>query len=140
MAAAIEGSARKHKDELAPCEFIAFKDAKVVVRLVEREEGKKLIGPAGFNEICVGDGTIYSDLQPSGTYTGINYMKGIAMAAAAMAENATGPAVYQVKMVRHLSDLNLELPDAVRQHIERQQKKIGVGGAIFVTVEIEPVG
>lgn len=140
IAAAIEGSARKHKDEVAPCEFIAFKDPKVVVRLVEREAGKKLIGPAGFNEICVGDGTIYSDLQPSGTCTDINYMRGIAMAAAAMAESATEPGQLQVKMVRHISDLNLELPDAVRQHIERQQKKIGVGGAIFVTIEIEPVG
>ncbi len=140
IAAAIEGSARKHKDAPAPCEFTAFKDARVVVKLVEQEEGKKLIGPAGFNEICVGDGTLYSDLQPSGTHTGKNYMRGIAMAAAALAEEATEPTQYQVKMVRHLSDLNLELPEAVRQHIERQQKKIGVGGAIFMTVEIEPAG
>lgn len=140
IAKAIEGSARKHKDELSPCEFIAFKDNKVEVKLVEREEGKKLLGPAGFNEICVGDGTIYSDLEPSGVYTDINYMRGIAMAAAAMAEDATEPGQLQVKMIRHLSDLNLELPDAVRQHIERQQKKIGVGGAVFVTVEVRPVG
>ena len=60
------------------------------------------------------------------------------MAAAAMAEDATEPCQLQVKMIRHLSDLNLELPDAVRQHIERQQKKIGVGGAVFVTVEVRP--
>ncbi len=138
IAKGIEGSARKHKDELSPCEFIAFKDNKVEVKLVEREEGKKLLGPAGFNEICVGDGTIYSDLEPSGVYTGINYMRGIAMAAAAMAEEATEPGQLQVKMIRHLSDLNLELPEAVRQHIERQQKKIGVGGAVFVTVEVRP--
>jgi O-phosphoseryl-tRNA synthetase len=138
IAGAIEGSARKHKDEMAPCDFIAFKDAKVVVRLVEREEGKKLVGPAGFNELCVADGTIYSALEPEGEYTGINYMKGIAMAAAALAEDATEPVEYQVKMIRHLSDLNLELPDAVRQHIERHQKRIGIGGAVFLTVQIEP--
>ncbi|MBE9505216.1 MAG: O-phosphoserine--tRNA ligase [Chloroflexi bacterium] len=140
IAKAIEGSARKHKDDLAPCEFLAFKDNKVEVRLVEREEGKKLLGPAGFNEICVGDGTIYSDLEPSGIYTNINYMRGIAMAAAAMAEDATEPGQVQVKMIRHLSDLNLELTDAVRQHIERQQKKIGVGGAVFITIEVRPAG
>jgi len=139
IAKAIEGSARKHKDEIAPCEFVAFKDNRVEVKLVEREAGKKLVGPAGFNEICAGDGTIYSDLQPSGAYTGINYMRGVAMAAAAMAEDAAEPCQLQVKMIRHLSDLNLELPEAVRQHIERQQKKIGVGGAMFVTVEIAPV-
>ena len=139
IAKAIEGSARKHKDEMAPCDFIAFKDAKVVVRLVEKEEGKKLVGPAGFNELCVADGTIYSALEPEGEYTGISYMRGIAMAAAALVEEATEPVEYQVKMIRHLSDLNLELPDAVRQHIERHQKKIGIGGAVFLTVVIEPV-
>ena len=139
IAKAIEGSARKHKDEIAPCEFIAFKDNKVEVRLIEREAGKKLIGPAGFNEICVGDGTIYSDLEPSGIYTGFNYMRAVSMAAAALAENAVEPRELQVKMARHLSDLNLELPDAVRQHIERQQKKIRIGGGIFVTVDIRPV-
>ncbi len=139
IAKAIEGSARKHKDEIAPCEFVAYRDNKVEVKIVETEAGKKLIGPAGFNEICVGDGTIYSDLQPSGTYTGINYMRGVAMAAAAMAEDAVQPCQLQVKTIRHLSDLNLELPEAVRQHIERQQKKIGVGGAMFVAIEIAPV-
>ncbi len=139
IANAIEGSARKHKDEVAPCEFVAFRDNKVEVKLVEREEGKKLVGPAGFNELCVGDGTIYSDLHPSETYTGLNYMKAISMAAAALAEDATEPRELQVKMIRHLSDLNLELPDAVRQHIERQQKKIRIGGGVFVTVEIHPV-
>jgi len=139
IARAIEGSARKHKDEIAPCEFVAFKDNKVEVMLVEREAGKKLIGPAGFNELCVADGTIYSDLQPSGVYTGFNYMRAVSLAAAALAEDAVEPREYQVKMVRHLSDLNLELPDAVRQHIERQQKKIGIGGGMFVTVEIRPV-
>ncbi len=136
---AIEGSARKHKDEIAPCEFVAFRDNRVEVKLVEREEGKKLVGPAGFNELCVADGTIYSDLQPSGTYTGLNYMRAISMAAAALAEDATEPRELQVKMIRHLSDLNLELPDAVRQHIERQQKKIRIGGGVFVTIEIHPV-
>lgn len=138
IAKAIEGSARKHKDEIAPCEFIAFKDNRVEVKLVERETGKKLIGPAGFNELCVADGTIYSDLQPSGVYTGYNYMRAVSLAAAALAEDATEPCEYQVKMVRHLSDLNLELPDAVRQHIERQQKKIGIGGGMFVSVVITP--
>ncbi len=139
IAKAIEGSARKHKDEPSPCEFVAYRDNKVEVKLVEREHGKKLIGPAGFNEICVGEGTIYSDIQPSGTYTGLNYMSAIAMAAAAMAEDAAESRDFQVKMIRHLSDLNLELPDAVRSHIERQQKKIRVGGGVFVTVEIRPI-
>ncbi len=139
IARAIEGSARKHKDEMAPCDFIAFKDNRVEVHLVEREAGKKLVGPAGFNELCVKDGTVVSALEACEVYTGYNYMRGVSLAAAALAEEATAPQEYQVKMVRHLSDLNLELPDAVRQHIERQQKKIGIGGGMFVTITIQPV-
>jgi len=135
IARAIEETARKHKDEIAPCEFLAWKDKSVEVKVVETEAGKRLIGPAGFNEICVANGTIYSDIVPSGVYTGINYMRAIAMGAATAIENSNDDLTYQVKGVRHLSDLNLEIPEAVRQHIEGQRKKIGVGGAVFVAIK-----
>jgi len=139
IAKAIEETARKHKDEIAPCEFLAWKDQSIEVKVVERETGKRLIGPAGFNEICVANGTIYSDIVPSGLHTGINYMRAIVMGAAAAIESSNDNLTYQVKGIRHLSDLNLQIPEAVRQHIEGQQKKIGVGGAVFVTIETRPV-
>jgi len=136
IARAIEETARKYKDEIAPCEFLAWKDESVEVKVVEKEAGKRLIGPAGFNEICVANDAIYSDIVPSGVYTGINYMRAIAMAAAAAIENSSDDLTYQVKGVKHLSDLNLEIPGAVRQHIEGQNKKIGVRGAVFVAIEV----
>jgi len=135
IAKAIEETARKHKDEIAPCEFLAWKDRSIEVKVVEKEAGKRLIGPAGFNELCVANGIIYSDIAPSGVYTGIDYMRAIAMSAAAAIENSNDNLTYQVKGIRHLSDLNLQIPEAVRQHIEGQQKKIVVGGAVFVTIE-----
>ncbi|MGA8849747.1 MAG: O-phosphoserine--tRNA ligase [Dehalococcoidia bacterium] len=135
IAQAIEETARKHKDEIAPCEFLAWKDKSIEVKIFETEAGKRLIGPAGFNEICVANGTIYSDIVPSGIHTGINYMRAIAMGAAAAIESSHDNLTYQVKGVRHLSDLNLQIPEAVRQHIEGQQKKIKVGGAVFVAIE-----
>ena len=135
IARAIEETARRHKDEIAPCEFLAWKDEAVEVKVIEKEAGKRLIGPAGFNEICVADGAIYSDVAPSGTYTGINYMRAIAMGAAAAIENNNDSLTCQVKGIKHLSDLNLEIPEAVREHIEGQRKKIGVGGAVFVAIE-----
>jgi O-phosphoseryl-tRNA synthetase len=135
IAQAIEETARKHKDEIAPCEFLAWKDKSIEVKVVETEAGKRLIGPAGFNEICVANGTIYSDVVPSGIHTGINYMRAIAIGAAAAIENSNDNLTYQVKGIRHLSDLNLQIPEAVRQHIEGQRKKIGVGGAVFVAIE-----
>jgi O-phosphoseryl-tRNA synthetase len=135
IAQAIEETARKHKDEIAPCEFLAWKDEPVEVKVVETEAGKRLIGPAGFNEICVANGAIYSDIAPSGVYTGINYMRAIAMGAAAAIESSHDNLTYQVKGIKHLSDLNLEIPEAVRQYIEGQNKKIGVKGAVFVAIE-----
>jgi len=137
IARAIEETARKHKDEIAPCEFLAWKDESVEVKVFEKETGKRLIGPAGFNEICVANGAIYSDIVPSGVYTGTNYMRAIATGAAAAIESSTDALTYQVKGIKHLSDLNLEIPEAVRQHIEGQRKKIKVGGAVFVAIEAE---
>jgi len=137
IAKAIEETARKHKDEIAPCEFLAWKDKSIEVKVVEIEAGKRLIGPAGFNEICVANGTIYSDIVPSGVHTGINYMHAIAMGAAAAIESSHDNLTYQVKGIKHLSDLNLQIPEAVRQHIEGQQKKIKVGGAVFVAIEVK---
>jgi len=137
IARAIEETARKYKDEIAPCEFLAWDDGSKVVKLVETETGKRLIGPAGFNEICVAEGSIYSDITPSGTYTGINYMRAIAMVAAALIESSDGNLTYQVKTIKHLSDLNLQIPEAIRQYMEGQQKKIGVGGAVFVTIRAQ---
>jgi O-phosphoseryl-tRNA synthetase len=135
IAQAIEETARKHKDEIAPCEFLAWKDNSIEVKVVETEAGKRLIGPAGFNEICIANGAIYSDIAPSGVYTGINYMRAIAMGAAAAIESSHDNLTYQVKGIKHLSDLNLQIPEAVRQHIEGQRKKIKVGGAVFVAIE-----
>ena len=89
IARAIEEIARKHKDEVAPCEFLAWKDESIEVKVFEKEAGKRLIGPAGFNEICVANGAIYSDIVPSGVYTGINYLRAIAMGAAAAIEDST---------------------------------------------------
>jgi O-phosphoseryl-tRNA synthetase len=140
IARAVEETARKHKDEIAPCEFLVWQDKSVEVKVVEKEAGKRLIGPAGFNEICVANGSIYSDVVPSGVHTGINYMHAIAMGAAAAIENSHDNLTYQVKGIRHLSDLNLQIPEVVREHIEGQQKKIGVTGAVFVTIESRPIG
>ncbi len=135
IARAIEETARKHKDKVAPCEFLAWKDESIEVKVFEREAGKRLIGPAGFNEICVVDGAIYSDVVPSGVSTGISYMRAIATGAAAAIETGSDDLTYQVKGIKHLSDLNLEIPEAVRQHIEGQRKRIRVGGAVFVAIE-----
>jgi len=139
IAKAIEETARKYKDEVAPCEFLAWEDKFIQVKVTEKEAGKRLIGPAGFNEICVANGAIYSDIVPSGVYTRVNYMRAIATGAAALIENGSDNLKHQVKTVKHLSDINLQIPQTVREYIEGKQEKIGVGGAVFVTIETQPV-
>jgi O-phosphoseryl-tRNA(Cys) synthetase len=77
---------------------------------------------------------------PSGIHTGINYMRAIARGAAAAIERGNGNVTYQVKGIRHLYDLNLQIPEGIREHIEGQQKKIKVAGAVFVTIESKSAG
>ena len=62
-------------------------------------------------------------------------MRAIAMGAATLIEGSKDNLTYQVKTIKHLSDLSLQIPEVVREHIEGQQKKIGVSGAVFVTIE-----
>jgi O-phosphoseryl-tRNA(Cys) synthetase len=64
-------------------------------------------------------------------------MRAIAMGVAAAIENSTDDLTYQVKGIKHLSDLNLQIPEAVRQHIEGQRKKIKVRGAVFVAIAVK---
>jgi O-phosphoseryl-tRNA synthetase len=135
IAKAIEETARKHRDEIAPGEFVAWEDNLIRVTIVEEEAGKRLIGPAGFNEVCVANSEIYSDLSSSGVYTGINYLRAIAMGVAATLENNPDNLVHQVKLVRHLSDINLQLDEKIRKYMERRQRKIGVGGPVFITIK-----
>jgi O-phosphoseryl-tRNA synthetase len=137
IAKAIEDTARVHKDTLSPCRFISWEDEEVCVWVVEDEKAKKLIGPAGFNEICVKDGMIYSSLSPSPVYTGFNYMKAISLGVASRIEDARENFTYQVKMVRSLHDINLEIPTIVREYIEGKQKEFKIGGPVFVKIEVK---
>jgi len=134
IARAIEETARRERDATAPCEFMGWEDNKVEVRIVEKEEGKRLIGPAGFNEICVKNGSIYSDLAPSGSYAGVNYMRAISMGAATRIEKAEGEVIYEVKMARALSDINLKIPPDVRLYMQGRHKEFKIGGPVFVTI------
>jgi O-phosphoseryl-tRNA synthetase len=134
IAKAIEETARKHRGEIGPCSFVAWEDDLIRVTIVEKEEGKRLIGPAGFSEICVKNGEIYSPLNPSELHTGITCMHAIAKAAAAYIEQSQDGLSYQVKIAKHLSDINLQIPSDMREYIEGKHLKIIVGGPIFVNI------
>ncbi len=138
IAKAIETAARRFRNEMGPCSVKAWEDADLEVRLVEKEHGKRLVGPAGFNRIGVSKGRIVSGTAPAGVVSPTDFMRAISLRAAAVIERApqgTEPGVFHVKMVKSLSDVNLRLPTGIREYLEGRKKKIRVSGPVFLTVE-----
>ena len=131
---------------MAPCSFTAWEGAilrrRVVVKLVEREKGVKLIGPAGFNVIAADEGNITSSLPgegegPSGK---LSYIRCLADYCAAGIEDDcrsgnVGTRTIRVGMVRGASDILLDIPLAIRRYVESANKRIDIRGPMFTAVE-----
>jgi O-phosphoseryl-tRNA synthetase len=138
IAEAIERTAVKHKNQVGPCEFHAWNEEGLEIRIVEKEKNKKLIGPAGFNRITVANGMINSGISPAGALSDFNFMQALSMRAAAIIERSAEvntSETFQVKMAKALSDVNLRLPSAIRQCVEGRQKEIRVRGPVFLTIK-----
>jgi len=135
-------AARTYKDRESPCTFNVYEDEKVKIELVEEEENTRLIGPAGFNEIYVYNGSIYGvptasetkkikRILENGVTSHVSYMESFANLVVSSLEKG----VYRVGMVKSLSDVNLGVPDHVREFI-RAQGRIDVRGPMFTTVVV----
>ena len=139
IAEKIEEILRKYKDEIAPCEYTVFEDDEVKVRVVEKEEGKNLLGPAALNEIYVEEGSILSRVESKQDKDELKYIKGITLGVAAQIEENLSKGKKQdtirIRMARSLSDINLQIPDRVQDYITGEHKRIKVGGPVFLTVE-----
>ncbi len=140
-------AAKKYGSEKSPCEFLVYsgkiRNAKVKVKLVEREEGKKLLGPAAFNEIYVFEGSVYGDIKAKGASAAgkLKYIHGIANLAAHEIEKNIAKGrekiIIRVPIVRSLSDINLKLNEVALRYITTYSKSIDVRGPVFITVEAE---
>lgn len=147
-------AAKKYSSKKSPCEFLVYsgkiRNAKVKVKLVEREEGKKLLGPAAFNEIYVFEGSIYGvppdsagDIRAKGASAvgKLKYIDGIANLAAHKIEKGIAAGrektIIRVPIVRSLSDINLKLDEVALRYITTYSKSIDVRGPVFITVEAE---
>lgn len=154
----IEKTARQNKDEPSPCSFEVFKGSlegrKFIVKLVEREENTRLIGPAAFNEIYVKDGNIIGvppegweddeNLQKTrknGVNTGFNYMEAFSKLVANEIEKAAKKGEERketrVRIAESLNDINLDLEKPAKRYITNNNKKIDVRGPVFATVIAE---
>ncbi|MEM2878366.1 MAG: O-phosphoserine--tRNA ligase [Candidatus Hadarchaeales archaeon] len=152
---AIVDHAKKHADAPSPCEFTVYsgsvKNRNVTVKLIEPESGTKLIGPAGFNEICVYDGNVVGlpprgwendaflkKVRESGTRTGITYMDAFASLAASKIEEAAEKGergiCIRVKTVKSPADINVIIDEPARRYITSKNRKVDIRGPVFTTV------
>lgn len=137
IALAIIETAKKFKDEVAPCEFIAYEDDNILIKLTEEEKDKKLIGPAAFNEIYVDDGNIYSSNKPNGIPVKMSLIESMANLVGYEVENNNKSFSVKKKIVKSLANINLEIPNSISEFIQSNKKKIDIYGAMFVEVKVK---
>ncbi len=141
IAEAIYEVSKENKDKIAPVEVVAWEGEingkRLKIKIIEVEEGKKLIAGAGFNKIITKDGNIEGVIKGEGIDTKMDYMTGIANDIAFRVENEDNSFVYKIKMARSLADINLGIPEEVRNFIKKQHKRIDIRGPVFLTAEAE---
>lgn len=140
----------KYANEKSPCEFMVYSGkllkSTVSVKLIEREENKRLLGPAAFNEIFVYDGNIYGlpeekspDIRAKGIDCKIRYIDTIASLAARSIERSAQAgekeSITKVHIARSLNDVNLSLDDVALRYITSNNKLIDIRGPIFIAIE-----
>ena len=140
----------KHAEDQGPCDVPIYNGkllgADVNVKLVEREEGKRLLGPAALNEIYVYDASFYGlgpkggrDIKEKGVRTGLRYLHGVANLAAYEIEKGVREGrekiTVSVKTVKNPGDINLVIDPAAHRYLTTHSKKIDLRGPVFVTVE-----
>ncbi len=141
-------AAKNHGDEESPCEFLVYSGkifgSEVSVKLVEREKGKKLLGPAAFNEIYILEGSICGNIRAEGASASVRkpkYIDGIANLAAYEIEKGIAAGrdkiVIRVPIVRSLSDINFKLDEVALRYITTYSRSIDIRGPVFITIEAE---
>ncbi len=133
-----------HKDDPSPIELKVWegtiKNKNIEVSIWDKDEGKKLVGPATLNKIWIKDGSILG-LAPDnkldgGIDTGKTYLEGIASEMAyhieVMLDQNKPTYEHRVKMCARAAEVNIELEDMVLEFIHSKQKKVDVRGPVFV--------
>jgi O-phosphoseryl-tRNA synthetase len=151
LANVIYETAVKHADDPTPAKLTAFEgnfmNKKLTVKIVKNEDKKKLLGPAALNPIVVKDSNIIGAMPskvPEGALkTPYSYMLGLANKASYEIEQAVAKGekevIVEAKMIRSLTDVNMETDDAVSRFLRSNKKTIEVVGPMFVwiTAKIE---
>ncbi len=133
----IENGIKKYKNEIGPSKFLVYEN-KIKIFISEPEQGKKLLGPAGENEIFIDNGNIIGvrqDKIQNGIMV-ISYLKAISNLFASQIESGKNGRLT-IKMADTLPSINLKLNKKAENYINSKNKKINIGGPIFIDIEIQ---
>lgn len=154
----------EHSESPSPCEFLIFKGEflgkEIEVKIMEPEEGTKLLGPAAWNQIYVYQGNIIGvppkvseekitdqfalSALEKGISTNIRYMDGVAAQTAhkieELAVSGEESLKFRTTIARYISDVNLMLDKIALNYITGENKVIDVRGPIFSTINCEIQG
>jgi len=134
----------EHANEPSPTSIIIysgnFLGKRVEISVSKKESGKKLLGPAALNFIVVKDGNVLglppNQIPRDCVNTGITYIAGISNLFVYELENAIENGEeeldVEVKEVKSLSRINLDLDENVREYIELKHRRISILGSVFV--------
>ncbi len=156
LAAALEEMCAKAvaaKDEIGPLEVSLFKGEiegrSTEISIFNWDEGKSLLSLAAMNEVYVFEGNIYglppdpaalgdkySDIYARGIRAGLRFIDLIIAGFAAEVEtqikdNKQGPVEERLKIAKRAQQINLHVPEAAYDFIQRLHKNIRVGGPLF---------
>ncbi|MEM3383385.1 MAG: O-phosphoserine--tRNA ligase [Nitrososphaerales archaeon] len=157
--AAIIEACEKYGDTPSPFEYTAYDGEilgkRVIVKLVQNEEGKKLLGQAAFNDIVVYDGNILGipkkgdfpkielikNARERGIPVGIRYIDSLAALVANGIEEAikSGKNDFIMKraMVSTSGELNIKVREDALKFITSNNKKIDLRGPVFMMVRAQ---
>lgn len=162
----IASSWRENKDLNSPCELKIFEGSflsdKIEVKLVEKEENTKLLGPAATNELYVYDQNILGipidykgkskpenqediikNALDKGIKLNISYLESLAAEVAYKTEEMIMSNSDEINIrstiARSPSDINLKIDETAMNYINSNNKLIDIRGPIFSTVNVKRV-
>ncbi|MFW9939270.1 MAG: hypothetical protein ACFFD5_16635, partial [Candidatus Thorarchaeota archaeon] len=115
-------------------------DYNIEVKIWEKDDNVKLLGPAALNEVWIKDGNIFGfpkdNVPENAISANKSYLEGIASEMAYNIEILLEQGIFnydhRVKMCYRASEVNMELDDIVLEFIHSKQKKIDIRGPVFI--------
>ena len=142
----IEEGILKHADDIGVVKSEVFsgtvKGKPLKLSICEIEEGKKLLGPGGLNDLYVYSGDIvavkpgnakFADVEAKGAKV-MSFLEALSNELAARLEKGER-GMMTIKYVDTLPSLNLKLTKEAERFMQDNQKEVKIASPIFVDVE-----